>query len=101
MADTTRRDFIATSAAVAAATAAGRALGQAAANAAVPAGTFYQKGEVRIRYLDTGGNSFPLLVKSSRTSFASSRRTYATRTRASRPDLSRATGLGTPTPTIT
>src|SRR5688572_1867600 len=62
MADTTRRDFITTSAAVAAAAAAGRALGQATANAATPAGTFFQKGDVRIRYLDTGGSGFPLLV---------------------------------------
>ena len=58
MADTTRRDFIATSAAVAAAATAARALGQSAA----PAGTFYEKGAVRIRYLDTGGSGFPLLV---------------------------------------
>jgi pimeloyl-ACP methyl ester carboxylesterase len=58
MADTTRRDFITTSAAVAAAAAAGRALGQAT----TPAGTFYEKGGVRIRYLDTGGSGFPLLV---------------------------------------
>jgi pimeloyl-ACP methyl ester carboxylesterase len=57
MADTTRRDFLATSAAVAAAAAAGRALGQAA-----PSGSFYQRGDVRIRYLDTGGSGFPLLV---------------------------------------
>jgi len=42
MADTTRRDFLTTSAAVAAAAAAGRALGQATANAATPAGSFYQ-----------------------------------------------------------
>jgi pimeloyl-ACP methyl ester carboxylesterase len=62
MADTTRRDFITTSAAVAAAAAARRALGQSAAQAAAPAGTFYEKGAVRIRYLDTGGSGFPLLV---------------------------------------
>ena len=62
MADTTRRDFLTTSAAVAAAAAAGRALGQATANAATAAGSFYQKGDVRIRYLDTAGNGFPLLV---------------------------------------
>ena len=48
MADTTRRDFIATSAVVAAAAAAGRALGQSAASAATPAGSFYQKGDVRM-----------------------------------------------------
>ena len=63
MADTTRRDFIATSAAAVAATAAaGRALGQPAARAATPSGTFYEKGSVRIRYLDTGGSGFPLLL---------------------------------------
>jgi pimeloyl-ACP methyl ester carboxylesterase len=62
MTDTTRRDFITTSAAVAAAAAAGRALGQSAAQAATSAGTFYEKGAVRIRYLDTGGRGFPLLV---------------------------------------
>jgi pimeloyl-ACP methyl ester carboxylesterase len=61
MADTTRRDFLTTSAAVAAAAAAGRALGQAA-DAPVPAGAFYEKGGVRIRYLDTGGSGFPLLI---------------------------------------
>jgi pimeloyl-ACP methyl ester carboxylesterase len=62
MTDTTRRDFITTSAAVAAAAAAGRALGQSAAQAATPSGTFYKTGDVRIRYLDTGGSGFPLLV---------------------------------------
>jgi pimeloyl-ACP methyl ester carboxylesterase len=61
MADTTRRDFLTTSAAVAAAAAAGRALGQAA-DAPVPPGAFYEKGGVRIRYLDTGGSGFPLLI---------------------------------------
>ena len=62
MADTTRRDFITTSAAVAAAAAAGRALGQRAPQAAMPPATFYEKGAVRIRYLDTGGPGFPLLI---------------------------------------
>jgi pimeloyl-ACP methyl ester carboxylesterase len=62
MSDTTRRDFITTSAAVAAAAAAERAFGQAAAGAATTAGNFYQRGEVRIRYLDTGGPGFPLLL---------------------------------------
>jgi pimeloyl-ACP methyl ester carboxylesterase len=62
MADTTRRDFLTTSAAVAAAAAAGRALGQASAQAAMPAGKFYERGDVRIRYLDTGGPGFPLLI---------------------------------------
>lgn len=60
MTDTTRRDFIATGAAVAAAAAAERAFGQAAASTA--GGQFYQRGDVRIRYLDTGGPGFPLLV---------------------------------------
>ena len=57
MADTTRRDFITTGAAVAAAAAAGRALGQSAAEAAIPAGAFYEKGAVRIRYLDKIGRA--------------------------------------------
>jgi pimeloyl-ACP methyl ester carboxylesterase len=60
MTDTTRRDFIATGAAVAAAAAAERAFGQAAASTA--GGAFYQRGDVRIRYLDSGGPGFPLLV---------------------------------------
>ena len=62
MADTTRRDFLTTSAAVAAAAAAGRALGQASAQAATLPGTFYERGDVRIRYFDTGGTGFPLLI---------------------------------------
>src|SRR5690606_25849639 len=61
MADTTRRDFITTSAAIAAAAATTRALGQSAARPAAP-GTFYERGDVRIRYFDTGGTGFPLLV---------------------------------------
>jgi pimeloyl-ACP methyl ester carboxylesterase len=62
MADTTRRDFLTTSAAVAAAAAAGRALSQSASPAAVPATKVYERGDVRIRYLDTGGSGFPLLI---------------------------------------
>jgi pimeloyl-ACP methyl ester carboxylesterase len=62
MADTTRRDFLTTSAAVAAAAAAARALGQSAEQTPIPAGSFYEKGDVRIRYLDTGGTGFPLLI---------------------------------------
>jgi pimeloyl-ACP methyl ester carboxylesterase len=62
MADTTRRDFLTTGAAVAAAAAAERAFGQSTARAATPSGTFYEKGAVRIRYLDTGGPGFPLLI---------------------------------------
>jgi pimeloyl-ACP methyl ester carboxylesterase len=62
MADTTRRDFLTTSAAVAAAAATARALGQPAQQAPIPAGAFYEKGGVRIRYLDTGGPGFPLLI---------------------------------------
>ena len=62
MADTTRRDFLTTSAAVAAAAAAGRALGQASGAGGDTAGTFYERGDVRIRYLDTGGSGFPLLI---------------------------------------
>jgi len=62
MSDTTRRDFITTGAAVAAAAASERALGQAATGGRTPTGTFFEKGDVRIRYLDTGGSGFPLLV---------------------------------------
>ena len=56
----TRRDLIKTGAAVAAAAAASRALGQAPASSA--GDKFYERGDVRIRYLDTGGAGFPLLV---------------------------------------
>lgn len=59
MTDTTRRDFIATSAAIAAAAATERTFGQPAASGTGP---FYERGDVRIRYLDTGGPGFPLLV---------------------------------------
>jgi pimeloyl-ACP methyl ester carboxylesterase len=62
MADTTRRDFLTTGAAVATAAAAERAFGQTTARAATPSGTFFEKGAVRIRYLDTGGAGFPLLI---------------------------------------
>lgn len=62
MTDTTRRDFLTTGAAIAAAAAADRALGQSAARAASAPGSFYERGDVRIRYLDTGGPGFPLLV---------------------------------------
>jgi pimeloyl-ACP methyl ester carboxylesterase len=58
--DSTRRDLIKTGAAVAAAAAATRALGQSTGGSA--GGPFYEKGDVRIRYLDTGGSGFPLLV---------------------------------------
>src|SRR5215207_5672018 len=53
----TRRDLLRTGAAMAAAAAASRALAQPSGG-----GTFYEKGEVRIRYLDTGGPGFPLLI---------------------------------------
>ena len=56
----TRRDLLKTGAAVAAAAAATRTLAQAPGGSA--GGTFYEKGDVRIRYLDTGGSGFPLLV---------------------------------------
>ncbi len=62
MADTTRRDFLTTSAALAAAAAAGRALGQAAAPAAMPPTKVYKRGDVQIRDLDTGGAGVPLLI---------------------------------------
>jgi pimeloyl-ACP methyl ester carboxylesterase len=53
----TRRDLLKTGAAVAAAAAASRTLAQPSGG-----GTFYEKGDVRIRYLDTGGPGFPLLI---------------------------------------
>jgi pimeloyl-ACP methyl ester carboxylesterase len=57
----TRRELIKTGAAVAAAAAAQSALGQTAARA-ISQTAFYEKGDVRIRYLDTGGSGYPLLV---------------------------------------
>jgi pimeloyl-ACP methyl ester carboxylesterase len=55
----TRREILTTgAAAVAAAAAAPRAFAQSASGT----GPFYEKGDVRIRYLDTGGPGFPLLV---------------------------------------
>ena len=56
----TRRDLIKTGAAVAAASAASRTLAQATGGSA--GDTFYEAGAVRIRYLDTGGSGFPLLI---------------------------------------
>ncbi len=56
----TRRDLIKTGAAVAAVAAASRTLAQVPGGSA--GGTFYEKGDVRIRYLDTGGAGFPLLI---------------------------------------
>ena len=56
----TRRDLIKTGAAVAAAAAASRTLAQATGGSV--ADTFYEAGAVRIRYLDTGGSGFPLLI---------------------------------------
>jgi pimeloyl-ACP methyl ester carboxylesterase len=56
----TRRDLIKTGAAVAAAAAASRALAQAPSGSA--GDTFYEAGDVRIRYLDTGGSKFPLFI---------------------------------------
>jgi pimeloyl-ACP methyl ester carboxylesterase len=45
---------------VAAAAAASRTLAQPSDGSA--GGTFYERGDVRIRYLDTGGSGFPLLI---------------------------------------
>ena len=61
MADTTRRDLLTTGAAVAAA-AASCARARASRAGGSAGGTFYEKGDVRIRYLDTGGSGFPLLI---------------------------------------
>lgn len=59
----TRREILTTgAAAVAAAAAAAAAAPRAFAQTALGAGPFYEKGNVRIRYLDTGGSGFPLLV---------------------------------------
>jgi pimeloyl-ACP methyl ester carboxylesterase len=49
-----------TGAAVAAVAAAAHTVAQSPGGSA--GGTFYEKGDVRIRYLDTGGSGFPLLV---------------------------------------
>jgi len=56
----TRRDLINTGAAGAAAAAASRTFAQAPGGSA--GGSFYEKGGVRIHYLDTGGSGFPLLI---------------------------------------
>jgi pimeloyl-ACP methyl ester carboxylesterase len=56
----TRRDLIKTGAAVAAAAAASRTLAQPPGGSA--GDMFYEAGDVRIRYLDTGGSGFPLLI---------------------------------------
>jgi pimeloyl-ACP methyl ester carboxylesterase len=56
----TRRDLIKTGAALAAAAAASRTPAQPPAASA--GDKFYERGDVRIRYLDTGGAGFPLLV---------------------------------------
>jgi pimeloyl-ACP methyl ester carboxylesterase len=56
----TRRDLIKTGAAIAAAAATSRTLAQAPGGSA--GDTFYETGAVRIRYLDTGGSGFPLLI---------------------------------------
>jgi pimeloyl-ACP methyl ester carboxylesterase len=67
MADSSRRTILATGAAAAAATTAARAFAQApqpAASQGLPAGLkvgFYEKGDVRIRYAETG-SGFPLLA---------------------------------------
>ena len=58
--DTTRRDLLKKGAVVAAAAATTRAFGQSTGGSS--GGPFYEKGDVRIRYLDTGGAGFPLLV---------------------------------------
>ena len=56
----TRRDLIKTGAVVAAAAVASRTLAQPGGGSG--GGTFYEKGAVRIRYVDTGGPGFPLLI---------------------------------------
>jgi pimeloyl-ACP methyl ester carboxylesterase len=65
----TRRSVLATGAAVTAVAAAPQAFAQAAAPAAAPAGppagtkySFFEKGKVRIRYVDTGGRGYPLML---------------------------------------
>ena len=58
--DSTRRKLLATGAAAAVAAAATRAFGQSEQGETPMA--FYENGDVRIRYLDTGGSGFPLLL---------------------------------------
>ena len=58
--DSTRRTLLTTGAAAAAAAAAPRAFAQAPGKAET-GGTFYQRGNVRIRYEETG-SGFPLLI---------------------------------------
>jgi len=57
--DTNRRTLLATGAAATAMAAAPNAFAQ---NKDAPGGSFYQRGDVRIRYEDTGGSGFPLLI---------------------------------------
>ena len=59
--DPTRRNVLATGAAVTAMAAAPQVFAQAGG----PAGTtysFFEKGKVRIRYVDTGGPGYPLML---------------------------------------
>jgi len=57
--DSNRRTLLATGAAAAAMAAAPNAFAQ---TKAAPEGKFYQRGDVRIHYQDTGGNGYPLLI---------------------------------------
>ena len=58
--DNNRRTLLATGAAAAVVAAAPNAFAQN--QAAAGGDKFYQKGDVRIRYIDSGGNGFPLLI---------------------------------------
>jgi pimeloyl-ACP methyl ester carboxylesterase len=62
MVDSTRRTFLATSAAAAAVAAAPRAFAQRQTGQGDIGMAFYERGDVRIRYEDTGGSGFPLLL---------------------------------------
>jgi pimeloyl-ACP methyl ester carboxylesterase len=59
--DPTRRNLLTTGAAVAAAAASG-VFAQQQTGKGEPTGRFYEKGDVRIHYADTGGSGFPLLL---------------------------------------
>jgi hypothetical protein len=119
MVDSTRREFLKTGAAAAAIAATPSVLARQGGNEA--GGRFYQRGNVRIHYEETG-SGFPLLlisggglngstiagirggspfntIEAFGGSSVVSTLTYATRP-GSPPALSRSTGPGIPTPTI-
>jgi pimeloyl-ACP methyl ester carboxylesterase len=62
MIDQVRRDILAAGAAATAIAAAPAVFAQNAAPAPLPAGQFFQKGNVKIHYVDTSGSGYPLLL---------------------------------------